>query len=217
MYSVTPTLLCRKYSDSKPFTSMGGWSQVWGIYHKLHASCWPGSGGGGGGLVGMGVGVASAWGGVVGAASDCVVGGASVAAGWESEAAEPEVLILQSWAPAVTFSPSGTNSSSITPDTGEGTGMAVWKGVKEGVRERERERERESERASNGYDVCMCIFPTNLWVCICKMWSLIMTACVWYMSMLRSVFNCFPFTHHTELKCILHATYKFSIRKINIK
>jgi len=38
----------------------------------------------------------------------------------------PVILILQSWSPAFTFSPSGTNSSSITPDTGEGTGSAVW-------------------------------------------------------------------------------------------
>ena len=61
----------------------------------------------------------------------------------EAAAAEPEVLILQSWAPAVTFSPSGTNSSSITPDTGEGTGMAVWDRGREDEERRERKRERE--------------------------------------------------------------------------
>ena len=113
---------------------------------------------------------------MVGGASGCVMGGVSVAV---EAAAEPEVLILQSWAPAVTFSPSGTNSSSITPDTGEGTGMAVWEGRggrvgREGERERKREREREGERERErasehkAYKLCMCIIPTNLRACICK-------------------------------------------------
>ena len=101
---------------------------------------------------------------MVGGASGCVMGGVSVAV---EAAAEPEVLILQSWAPAVTFSPSGTNSSSITPDTGEGTGMAVWEGRGGRVgRERERERERASEHKA--YKLRMCIIPTNLRACICK-------------------------------------------------
>ena len=82
-------------------------------------------------MVGIGVGVASACGvGVAGggavsaAAEGCCVGGASVAAAEE----DADVLILQSCDPAVTFSPSGTKSSSMTPETGEGTGMAVWRG-----------------------------------------------------------------------------------------
>ena len=48
--------------------------------------------------------------------------------------ASPVTLILQSWSPASTFSPSGTNSSSITPETGEGTGIANWMGITLGGR-----------------------------------------------------------------------------------
>ena len=75
-------------------------------------------------MVGIGVGVGST-GGVGGAAalSAVAVGGASAAAACEEE---EEVFILQSCDPAVTFSPSGTNCSSMTPDTGEGTGIAVY-------------------------------------------------------------------------------------------
>ena len=90
-------------------------------------------------MVGIGVGVASACGvGAAGggafsaAAGGCSVGGASVAAADELE----DVLILQSCDPAVTFSPSGTNNSSMTPETGDGTGMAVW-GEEKKVREAE--------------------------------------------------------------------------------
>ena len=46
--------------------------------------------------------------------------------GFSPAAPEEDVLILHSCDPAVTFSPSGTNNSSITPETGEGTGMAVY-------------------------------------------------------------------------------------------
>jgi hypothetical protein len=66
-----------------------------------------GGGGGGGGGVGAACGVT--------AGASALLGGAS-----------PVTLILQSWVPACTVSPSGMNSSSTTPETGEGTGMAVW-------------------------------------------------------------------------------------------
>ncbi len=38
----------------------------------------------------------------------------------------PVILILQSWSPDTTVSPSGMRSSIIIPDTGAGTGRAVW-------------------------------------------------------------------------------------------
>lgn len=56
-----------------------------------------------------------------GGADGCSLeGGGAAAAG-----ASLVTLIRQSWSLATTFSPSGMNSSSMTPETGEGTGMDV--------------------------------------------------------------------------------------------
>lgn len=85
----------------------------------------PGSGGTGGGVVGMGdgVGVSGCEGGgcVLGGFSDET--GVSVAAGG---GASPVIFILHSCVCATTLSPSGTSSSAMIPATGESTGMAVW-------------------------------------------------------------------------------------------
>ncbi len=82
---------------------------------------------GGGGEEGGGVGVV---GGVEGVVSVSAAAGGGGGSDWPAVAAGASpaavTLIRQSLSPETTVSPSGISSSSITPDTGEGTRIAVW-------------------------------------------------------------------------------------------
>ena len=78
---------------------------------------------------------------------------------------------------------------------------------------KEREREREWASEHKAYKFCMCIIPTNLWVCICKYDHkklIIMMVCVVVMDMLRSEFNCSPLTYMLHTNPQLVKSYHIS-------